>query len=131
ERRRLQHVGPLVAGESGIVVVGAAGKSEGIGVPALESLDPGNLPSSEYRVQHATPIHEFLALAERQLIGRIGDETVVAIVAGASFLQSAVLNGGDAGAVIVIILAVDRFGVSIKGTEREAVRHTLLHFDSA
>src|SRR5205823_9461688 len=93
ERRRLHHIGPLVAGESGIVVVGAAGKTEGIGVSALESLDPGNLPSAENRVQQATPIHEFLAPAERQLVGRIRDETVVAIVTGASFLQCAVLNG--------------------------------------
>src|SRR5206468_4066616 len=100
ERGSCNHIGPLGAGESREVVVGAAGEAEGVRVAALQRLDPRDFISPEDRVQQAAPIHELPALADWKLVGNIRDKAVIAVVAGASLLQAPVLNGRDARTVI-------------------------------
>ena len=125
------HVGPLCACESRVVIVGAAGEAKGVRVAALQRLDPRDFISAEDRVQQAAAVHELPALAYRKLIGHIRDEAVIAVVAGASLLQAPVLNGRDARTVIIVVLAIDRFGKCVERAERQAVRHPLIHLDGA
>src|SRR5260370_26885956 len=122
---------PLRAGEPRIVLVWAARKAEGVGVSALQGLDPGNLPSAEDSVQDAALVHELPALPHRQRVGCVGDKAMIAVVAGAGFLQAAVLDRSDAGAVIVVILAVDRLGERIEGAVGETLGPALLYLDGA
>src|SRR5439155_9820880 len=70
----------------------------------------------------------FLAPAERQLIIEDADEAVVAVKSGAPFLETAVLNGSDARAGIIRVLAVNRFRERIETAEICAPRQPPLHF---
>src|SRR5262249_26834614 len=128
---RCDHVGPLVACESRVIVVGAAGEAEGVRVAALYRLDPRDFISAEDRVQQAAAVHKFPALAYRKLIDRIRDQAVIPVVAGPSLLQPSVLNGCDARTVIIVILAVDCLGERIKRTERQTVRNPLVNLNGA
>ena len=56
---------------------------------------------------------------------------MIAVVAGAGFLQAAVLDRGDAGPVIVVILTVHRFGEGIEGAVGETFGPALLYLDGA
>src|SRR5262249_47898520 len=131
QRWSLYHVRPLVAGESGVVVVGAARETEGVGVAALERLDPGYFISAEDRIQQSASVHELLPLADGQLISCVGDKPMVAVVAGSGFLQTAVLNRRNAGTVIVVVLAVNGLGECVESAISETIGHALLDLQSA
>src|SRR5262249_43504165 len=108
---------------SGKISVRAACETDREWRAGLDRLAVHEFPAPEHGIAQSSAITEPFAPPIRQLVSQCRDIPVIDIVAGASLLESLVIES-NSGSHAIVIPTINGFGKGVEAVEREALRIT-------